>query len=533
MKFIKPNIKTYQRFMIFGLLIILLLTSTVSFASNQVASVNYLPLVLKNYQRNANTEVPPYNGDFQSGLNPGYYGNGWDDIGIYTLCYEAGCRSKRGSLPDSFLAQWGPTIRVNEYSYAINNLDFKEITTFLGSPRDEWRDTSYYDGYQSKLWQGMYEPIWDNGENGTPVNDNNRFALYVWLVVDNYGDFIRFYEIINEPDYTYSSHGWEDPGSPGSWWDSPPQPEDLPNLRAPIYQYNRLLRIAYTVIKKYDPNAYVTPGGLGYASFLDALLRYSDNPEDGSVTPAYPNTGGAYFDALSIHNYPQFGTRYWDGEQWVPDRHSDKAVQVMLDSIQEKQDTLAAHGYDGNPYPEKVLLITEINVARKQIGETLGGVEVQRNFTIKAQVKAQQAGLAEMYWYITGDFKDYDDPDAGSYDLMGFYENLKRDPPGSEIITPQGIANRTTYEQIYGWTYDQDATDALNLPAEADGAVFRLGNQLRYVLWAKTTQDRSEEAYAVLNLPGSYDVVTWDGSVSIVDGANLELSGTPVFLTPR
>ena len=75
------------------------------------------------------------------------------------------------------------------------------------------RDPTIYDGSQSKLWQGMYEPIWDNGENGTPVNDANRFALYVWTIVNTYGPYIRFYEIINEPDYTDSSFGWVAPGT--------------------------------------------------------------------------------------------------------------------------------------------------------------------------------------------------------------------------------------------------------------------------------------------------------------------------------
>ncbi|MFZ6027248.1 MAG: hypothetical protein ACOYYS_05990 [Chloroflexota bacterium] len=494
----------------------------------------YLPAIVRNArQPNANTQVRPYNEPFQYGLNPGYYGNGWDDKGVYGLCYDAGCRSARNTLPDSFLAQWGDTIRVNTFAYIVDSLDFAEITTFLGSPRTEWRDATVYDGQQSKLWQGMYEPIWDNGENGTPVNDANRFAAYVWKVVYNYGPFIRFYEIVNEPDYTYSSYGWVEPGTAGSWWDSPPQPKDLPNLNAPIYPYIRLLRIAYEVVHRYDPDAYVTPGGIGYDSFLDALLRYSDNPAGGAVTNDYPFTGGAYFDALSFHIYPQYGTRHWDGSQWVPDRHSDKAVEVVLDSYQRKLATLAARGYDGVTYPEKVLLITEVNVARKQIGETLGGEELQRNFTIKTLVKAQQAGIVQIYWYMTGEVKNDDDAGAESYDLMGFYENLKRDTPGSQKMTPQGIANRTTYQQLYGWTYDPTATQALGLPAGADGVAFRQGDALRYVLWAKTTQDRSEAAAVTIDLPGSYDAVAWNGTTSVVNGMGLQLYGAPVFLTPR
>lgn len=515
---------------------LLLLFLGVSFASVPAVYSGgqfiYLPLIFQHSQNNANSFVPPYQASFQYGLNPGYYGNGWNDQAVFGLCHSAGCRSFRGSLPDSFLAQWGAGIELNDYQHAVNELDFQELTVFLGQPRPEWRDPTFYDGHQSLLWQGMYEPIWDNGENGTPINDNNRFAHYVWLVVSNYGQHIRFYEIINEPDYTNSSFGWVEPGTPGNWWENPPQPQDLPNLRAPVYQYIRLLRIAYEVVKRYDSTAYVTPGGLGYASFADVLLRYSDNPAGGVITADYPFTGGAYFDALSIHVYPQFGARFWDGSQWVPDRHSDKAVEVTLNSLTTFEETLAEHGYDGSTYPKKVFLITEINIARKQIGETLGGVEVQRNFTIKVLAKLQQVNLAQVYWYTTGETKNYDDPSAGSFNLMGFYENLTRDQPGQEIITQQGIANRTTFSQLYGWEFDAAATAGLNLPPTADGVAFRQGNQVRYVVWAKTTQDQSEVAAVTITLPGSYDVVAWDGTTSVVSGSNLALTGVPIFLTP-
>ncbi len=491
----------------------------------------YLPIILNGTAQgdNANEWVPTYTGQFQYGLNPGYYGNGWTDNAVYQLCVDAGCRSARNSLPDYFIAQWGPTIRVNTFQHIVNDLQFRQITTFLGGPRDAWRSTEMYDGKQSKLWQGLYEPIWDNGENGTPVNDANRFAVYMWLIVNNYGEYTDFYEIINEPDFTDSSHGWEDASKPGSWWSNPPQPGDMTNLNAPIYQYIRLLRIAYAVVKEYDATGYVTPGGVGYASFLDALLRYTDNPNGGQVTAAYPLKGGAYFDSLSFHNYPQFGTRYYDNG-WHPDRHSDKAVDVFLSSRDEFEMVLFFHGYDGLQYPQKPFIVTELNVARKQIGETLGGEVLQRNFTIKALVKAQQADIKQIYWFVTGESKNYNEA-TNSFDLMGFYENLKRDTPGNQIMTQQGIAHRTTYQQIFGWTYDEAATVALALPASADGVVFKKGNQLRYVLWAKTTTDNSETAVSTINLPGTYTQVNWNGSSQQVSGTNLQLTGTPVFLT--
>lgn len=39
-----------------------------------------------------------------------------------------------------------------------------------------------------------------------------------------------------------------------------------------------MLRIASVVAKHVDPDAQIATGGIGYANFLDAILRYSDNP---------------------------------------------------------------------------------------------------------------------------------------------------------------------------------------------------------------------------------------------------------------
>ena len=255
--------------------------------------------------------MPAYSEQFQYGLNGGYYGNGWDDNKVNALGADIGARSTRASLPDAFIGQWGAGIRTAEFAYMHDTLQFRENTVFLGQPRPEWQDTaSYFNNSQgqpvrSKLWQGMYEPIWDSGQNGTPVNDTNRFALYVWQIASTYGQYIKFYEIINEPDYTASAAAYAQPGDPqGSWWDRAPAPKDLPNLNAPIYNYIRLMRIAYEVVKQAHPEAYVTPGGVGYPSFVDALTRYTDNPDAGKATPDYPLAGGGVLRRAELPYLP-------------------------------------------------------------------------------------------------------------------------------------------------------------------------------------------------------------------------------------
>src|SRR5699024_563027 len=163
------------------------------------------------------------------------------------------------------------------------------------------------------VFANLYSPIWDEGENGTPINDDNQFALYIYNLVKRYGEYIRFWEIVNEPDIT----GFWDNGNRDramNWWDNPPTPGALLNLRAPSFYYIRMLRIAYEVIKKYTPDAFVAPGGIGNPAFLDALLRYTDNPDEGKVTAEYPLTGGAYFDVVSYHIYPAYFLQEWDND---------------------------------------------------------------------------------------------------------------------------------------------------------------------------------------------------------------------------
>src|SRR5699024_384457 len=182
-------------------------------------------------------------------------------------------------LPGQFVDRYGYDTRVREFDAYTHQLGMKELTLFVGRPGGDQVDRTTYPPAtkHSAVFADLYTPIWDNGENGTPINDDNQFALYIYNLVKRYGDKVRFWEIVNEPDMTGFWQN-DDLGRKGNWYDSPPSPGSLPNLRAPIFYYIRMLRVAYEVVKKYYPDAYIAPGGLGYPAFLDVLLRYTDNP---------------------------------------------------------------------------------------------------------------------------------------------------------------------------------------------------------------------------------------------------------------
>jgi C4-type Zn-finger protein len=491
----------------------------------------------------ANTEVTPYTGSFQYGTNPSSYGNGWVDTAIAGISLKAGAHSLRLPLPDAFVGHYGYNIRVNEFNYYTHHLGMKDITLFVGGPRPEYRDNNIYPPATdaSKVFDHLYESIWDNGENGTPINDNNYFAVYIYNLAKRYGKNVKFWEIVNEPDAT----GFWDNGTKSrkdSWYNSTPNADALLNLKAPIFYYIRMLRIAYEVIKKIDPQDYVAPGGIGYPAFLDALLRYTDNPDGGKVTTKFPFTGGAYFDVVSFHSYPAYNLKLWDnsigGFRWF--RYSDRAANAVINLKDSFESILTSHGYNGKKFPKKPFIITECNLPSKSFGTYFGSVDAQRNFIIKELVKAQENDIKQFYIYEIGETAD---PNTATqaYDLMGLYENLKRDKPGQEKLTTEGQAYKTTSMLLYGWQYDSVQTKKLNLPNTIDGAAFKKGDEFRYVLWAKTHTDLSEKASATYSLPSSFNADSlyryeWNYSVdpkamSHIRSQEIALTGTPSFFT--
>ncbi|MES1226966.1 MAG: hypothetical protein ABUT20_66450, partial [Bacteroidota bacterium] len=285
-----------------------------------------------NFTANDPGSVPAYTSDFYYGSNMGYYPP-WTNQNIADIAAGnpslsvkgAGVKSLHLPLPEKdFLDVWGYSISVGDFIH-YNSLGIKDNTVFLEYPTDAHRDNTVYPGCTdpSLIWSNIYTPIWDNGENGTPVNDNNYLALYIYKTVTIYKPWVKFWELVNEPDFDGGINGWRPPGDPGNWWDNNPQPCELTNLKAPIFNYIRMMRILYEVVKSVDPTAYVAMGGTGYPSFLDAMCRNTDNPTDGSVNASYPVKGGAYFDCMSFHYYPMY-------DLGTTRRYSDAAIDEFI-----------------------------------------------------------------------------------------------------------------------------------------------------------------------------------------------------------
>ena len=501
---------------------------------------------------NANQYVPPFEGHFGFGANMGYFPPYYYDKELAALAHGTpdgqapgvGVTTIRPGLFEHFLDFWGYDIRVDAFKY-YQDIGLRDVVVILGFPGDNNREQAFYcPGVQTEVFKNLYEPIWDNGENGTPVNDNNPYALYCWKAATTYGPYVKFWEVWNEPDVD-TGNGWAPPGTPGNWWDNAPEPCET-KIKAPVYFYIRLLRISYEVIKSVDPEAMICVGGLGWPSYLDVICRYSDNPYDGTIdADKYPFTGGAYFDVMSFHSYPHLDNslREWDnsinGFRYF--RHSDAAVDGVF-RLRDKFDTvLKNRGYNGHTYPEKHWICTEVNIPRRAFGDYIGSDQAQVNFMIKTFVTAQQKGLSQVHIYSLADEKPEAEAD-NEFSYMGLFKNLNGEkfPQG----TPNKVATgfKTASDLLRDKTWDPVATQRLKLPPEVRGAAFRdENNRFFFVLWAATTRDRDESAEATYVFPAEFNLKYLDekfwhfsqtGTHLFVNARQVRLDGSPVFLSP-
>ena len=508
-------------------------------------------LSLAQVNQTANDFVPPYDGVFRPGMNLGIY-SGFSDEELAVLAAGseslqvdgAGVRALRPSLPEHFLETYGYSARLDAFAF-YDSLQLKDHTLIVGYPSEEHRDlTQYCPGYSSELFANLYEPIWDDGANGTPVNENNYFAKYIYETVLNYGEYVKFWEIWNEPGFDYTgSHGWLPPGSPGNWWENNPDPCDY-KLRAPIFHYIRILRISYEVIKTLSPEDYVVLSGTGYPSFLDAILRNTDNPADGSMTAGYPLGGGAYFDVMGYHSYPHFdgAMREWSNEigGWLYYRHSDAAARGIKRSKDIYNEVLNDYGYNGLEYPSKLWTITECNLPRKAFGEFAGSSEIQKNFIIKSFVACVQNDISQFHIYKIAEETGFEEA-TGSFDLMGIYQKMDQSHGFNQSINEEGIAYKTSTDILFGKTYDEVKTQSLLLPDGVEGAAFKDEfENYTYVIWAETNIDQSESASAIYSFPASFGITQllkreWNygatNQSAWVSPQEISLTATPIFLS--
>ena len=213
---------------------------------------------------------------------------------------------------------------------------------------------------------------------------------YIYNTVTNYKPYVKIWEVWNEPDYVGGN--WQ---VVAGWETSPPSSSDLLSWHGTIFEYIRLLRITYEVVKSVDPTAYVATGGIGYPTFLDSILRYTDEPNGGAISSDYPLYGGAYFDCVAFHQYPQYGVTDSETGQKYDTMGSDSLS--MRAAILKKNfvTVLKKYKFDGETYPKKIFVLTETGVASESLQGVVGRDEVRRNFVLKMPLRALEYDISK------------------------------------------------------------------------------------------------------------------------------------------
>lgn len=500
----------------------------------------------------ANDINPTYTGRFRPGINMDYLPP-WNNFQLGDLAAGnpglgipgVGARSTRPGLFDKVLDIYGYGLDVDAFDY-YRDVGMSELTAIVGFPSDrhrDWANRYCSEGDKwNELFEGIYEPIWDDGSDGTPYNEDNKYAAYIYQIVTTYTDHVRFWEIWNEPGLYKGNDSqvfWGEPDYPGSWWVNDPDPCDY-SIHAPIEHFIRTLRISYEVIKTISPDDYVAIAGVGSQSFLDALLRNTDNPDGGSITPEYPNLGGAYIDILGFHTYPHLdGSTVFSPDNYF-ERHSDGAADGLINRrLGGYQQVLYNYGYDGVTYPKKQHICTEINVPREIFtGAYFGGEDEVINFIGKALIALKTNGVHQMHVYSISD--KVEEQAAGfEFDLMGLYKKLEGVAPYNQELNDEGIAYKTVADLIYPTDFDETRTTQLNAqPGTRAYAFAKTDGGYVYALWAETQTDLSENASATFSFPASLNVgqltkYEWDyastGNTSQVSPDGIQLTGRPVY----
>lgn len=453
-------------------------------------------------------------GPFRYGVNFGHPNPSWGDPDDAFLSAEAGANSARLKLPETHLETWGYDIEVGDMkSYA--NLGMGEHIAFLTVPTaahstapqgiPAW-ELEYY------APTNLYEPIF---QQDGKINPNNYWASYVYRTVDTYKTWVRVWEVWNEPDWIPD---WQ---TSLKWETDPPTKDELVRFHGSIFDYVRMLRVSFEAAKAADPQAKIALGGIGYPSFLGALLRYTDNPSGGAKSAEYPETGGKYFDVVSFHYYPVFGPG-----------SSDEGAAGFVDLRSQLAKRLSDAGVQG-----KAFVVTETGAPHIAVGGAPGGAEYAPNYLAKAMVLGQAAGIERIDWFCMSDGKPVG-ASTNSFDYMGLYLDVSKLGQTSEAVrTESGRAYRTLGTLLEGARIDFSATDALALPVAANGKAFQLPDMRHaYVLWAKTV-GMSETASATYSIKSDkpLQVFALDGGdmgpkeeKSPVGGAiEVQLGGTP------
>ena len=491
------------------------------FGISQSPSPIFNSKILKIFSENYNNLLNSL--QYRMGNGLGYIENSWDDTRMANLNTYAGYDGQRKKLPEQHFQNWGYGIELGD-AQTNTKLGILDVVGYLATPTKP-HSSNATSNAELCYPDHLYEPIWLS--DGT-VNPNNYWAYYVNQTVTIYKEHIKIWETWNEPDYTTNY------GEIGKWSTEPPNKSVLSHWYGTIFDYIRLLRITYEVAKKADPDCFVATGGLGYPEFLDAILRYTDNPDNGKVTNEYPAYGGAYFDCDAYHQYPKYGVTDIETKEAYDDKGSDMLAKKVVILKKNHHYTIKKHGF-GTKYPEKIFINTETGYDSDNKEPT---ELVRRNWILKMALYQIEYDIKQIHMLILSDGGS----GSGDFSNLGKFVSVEE---GAKHIKSSSKARIILKKMNLGkYAFDSDKTKQFrqSLPQNMTGIVLKRKfpkvenetyySEYMYSIWLICNKEEvKDEVNYQLNLPFNPKKLDWEGKEEILSkDSKIYVSSTPVFL---
>ena len=464
---------------------------------------------------------------FRLGNGIGYYGQGWNESKLSYLSKLAGYDGQKKRLMEFHLDNWGYDVEIEDCK-KNKEYGISDVIGYLGYPIKS-HSSNITANPEFCYPDNLYDPIWL--EDGS-INSNNYWAYYVYNTVNKYKDYIKIWEAWEEPDYTTNFENIE------KWSINQPKKTDLTHWFGTIFEYIRLLRITYEVAKKIDPNCWVSTGRIKYHQFLDAIMRYTDNPDEGKITDEYPAYGGAYFDCISNYLYPEEDiVDIVSGEDYNKNGSDILAKKIAI--LKNNHYNIAKkYGFDGKKYPEKIFLNLETGLNSKESNYTIGGDLVRRNWLIKVAFYSLEFNIKQIHIPYIAD----NNGGFGDYDKLGKFISLEE---GSKYLKNSSKGRKILKKINFGkFIYDEEKTNIFrkSLPDFMRGIAFTRNFPKEkneeyyydslYSVWLYSENEEiSDEKEIKIDTPFDPLSIDFEGNEKkIKKNSKLKITSTPIFL---
>ena len=464
---------------------------------------------------------------YRLGNSIGYYGYGWNESKLSNLSSLAGYDGQIKRLIEFHFNNWGYDTEIEDCK-KNKEYGLSDIIGYLGYPMKAHSSNSTGSS-EFCFPENLYEPIWlDNGN----INSNNYWANYVFKTVSLYKDYIKIWESWNSPDFTNNYKNIE------NWSNEKPNSTDLIHWNGNIFQYIRLLRITYEVAKKIDPNCWISTGGIRHYQFLDAIMRFTDNPDEGKVSEEYPAYGGAYFDCIANYIYPEEYLTDIESGDIYNKNGSDILAKKIAILKNNHYNITKNYGFNGQKYPEKIFINVETGLNSGNNSGQIGGDLIRRNWILKLALYSIEYDIKQIHFPNIAD----NNGGKGDFDKLGKYisidEGLKTLKSSSKgrIVLKRINLGKYIFDKEKTIKFRKSLSNSMtgivlkrNLPKENDE---KYNYDTIYSVWLFCENEEiSEEKEIKLDIPFDPLMIDWEGNEKKIKIKNkIKISSTTIFL---